>query len=165
MITKEYFDCYLGEASYNYVISANGISVTVCDFGAAVTSIRLNTALGVKDICLSFPSIEAYLKSGAYCGATVGRVANRIRRARFTLNGREYTLSANEGRNTLHGGKNGFPYRLWHAEICGDVLRLTLESADGDQGFPHNLRMTVEYEIVGNSLEIRYSAQSDGDTV
>ena len=165
MITKAYFDTYNGRESFQYTLSANGLSVTVCDFGAAITSVCLHTKLGKRDICLSYPTIDSYVKSGAFCGATVGRVANRIKNARFTLYGKEYVLSNNEGNNQLHGGLTGFAYRFWDVEICGEVLKLTLISEDGDQGYPHHLKMTVEYEIVGNGLDIRFSALSDGDTV
>jgi aldose 1-epimerase len=165
MITQEYFDTYQGKQSFQYTLSANVLQVTVCDFGAAVIAIRLNTKLGEKDICLSYPTIDSYIKSGSFSGATVGRIANRIKNARFSLNGKEYVLCNNEGNNQLHGGVTGFAYRFWEAEICGDVLKLTLTSENGDQGYPHNLKMTVEYEIIGNSLEIRFSAITDGDTV
>ena len=139
--------------------------MTVCDFGAAIFAIRLNTKLGEKDICLSYPTIETYVKSGAYCGATVGRVANRIKNARFTPNGKGYVLSNHEGANQLHGGKMGFAYRFWNAELCGETLKLTLENSDDDQGFPATLKMTVKYEIVGNGLDIRFTAIADNDTV
>ncbi len=165
MITKRYFDSYQGVDAYLYTLYGENIEVDILDFGASVYAVRMHTKLGKKDIALHFPTVEGYISSGAYCGATVGRVANRIGGASFTLNGKTHVLSANEGNNQLHGGKFGFAYRFWKAEIDGEVLRLTLESEDGDQGFPHNLTMTVEYELVHGTLEIRYSALSDGDTV
>ena len=165
MITKEYFDTYQGKQSFQYTLSANGLQVTVCDFGAAVIAIRLNTKLGEKDICLSYPTIDSYIRSGSFSGATVGRIANRIKNARISLNGKEYVLCNNEGNNQLHGGAVGFAYRFWEAEICGEVLKLTLTSENGDQGYPHEVKMTVEYEIVGNGLDIRFTAISNGDTV
>ena len=165
MITKAYYGTYLAKDAYKYTLIDNGIQVEICDFGAAILSVKLNTKLGVKDICLSYPTIESYINSGAYCGATVGRIANRIKGARFKLNGVEYKLSANENGNQLHGGKEGFAYRFWQAEICGNVLKLYLNSKNGDQGFPGELNVKVEYEIVENRLEIRYYATADSNTV
>ncbi len=165
MITKRLFGVYQDVNAYLYTLYGENIEVDILDFGASVYAVRLNTRLGKKDIALHFPTVEGYMESGAYCGATVGRVANRIGGASFLLNGKTYRLSANEGTNQLHGGKLGFAYRFWKAEMDGEVLRLTLESADSDQGFPHALTMTVEYELVRGTLEIRYSAISNGDTV
>lgn len=161
MIAKHFFDTYQGVDAYLYTLSEKNIEVDILDFGAAVYAVRLKD----RDIALHFSTIESYIESGAYCGATVGRVANRIGGARFALHGKTYLLSANEGKNQLHGGKAGFSYRFWKTEIVGNVLKCTLESEDGDQGFPHRLTMTVEYELVHGALEIRYSAVSDGDTV
>ena len=165
MITKRFFDSYNGVNAYLYTLYGENIEVDVLDFGAAVYAVRLHTKSGVMDVALHFPTIEGYVKSGAYCGATVGRIANRIGGASFSLDGKEYSLSANEGNNQLHGGKVGFSYRLWEAEIVGDVLKMTLKSEDGAQGYPNDLTMTVEYELVHGALEIRYSAISDGNTV
>ena len=93
-----------------------------------------------------------------------GRYANRIGGARFTLDGREYRLPANDGRNTLHGGPNGFAYRVWQAEPDGETLRLTLHSPDGDQGFPGALDVAVEYRLDGNALVIDYAATTNSPT-
>ena len=165
MIIKTFFDDYNGARAHLYTLSKNGLIVQICDFGAMIYSILVQTPKGEVDVCLGYPTLLSYAKSGAYCGATVGRVANRIGGANFTLNGKNYWLSANENGNAHHGGFTGFSHRLWQAEICGDVLKLSLLSPDGEQGFPANLYMTVEYEIVGSALEIRYSATADGDTL
>ena len=74
-------------------------------------------------------------------------------------------MSNDEGNNQLHGGAVDFTYRFWHTEICNEVLKFTLKSSDDDQKFPVSLKMMAEYEIIENSLEIRYSVISDGDTV
>ncbi len=165
MITKKYFGSYKNVNAYLYTLYGENIEVDILDFGAAVYAIRLHTNQGIKDVALHFPTIEEYVQSGAYCGATVGRIANRIGGARFSLHNKQYTLSANEGKNQLHGGKVGFSHRFWNAKIVGDVLKFTLQSEDGDQGFPHRLTMTAEYELIHGTLEIRYTAIADGDTV
>lgn len=165
MITKKYFDCYKNVNAYLYTLHGENIEVDVLDYGAAVYAVRLHTKQGVKDVALHFSTIEEYVQSGAYCGATVGRIANRIGDASFSLHDKKFPLSANEGKNQLHGGKVGFSHRFWKAEIIGDILKMSLQSEDGDQGFPHNLTMTVEYELIHGTLEIRYTAIADGDTV
>ncbi len=165
MITKRYFDNYQGVNAYLYTLSDENIEVDILDFGAAVHAIRLDTKLGKKDIALHHPTIESYLQSGTYAGACVGRVANRIGGASFVLNGKTYSLVANEGNNQLHGGAKGFTHRFWQAEIIGNTLKFTLKSEDGDQGYPAELIMMVEYELVHGTLEIRFSAISGGDTV
>lgn len=164
MLTKSLFDVYNGKDIYLYTLSNNQLKVGITDFGAAIQFLKVKTKAGDTDVCLGYNTIEDRLESVSYCGATIGRVANRIGNARFNLNGKEYRLSVNDGKNQNHGGR-GFSERLWQAEIVGDVLKLTIESADGDEGFPHKLNMTVEYELVENRLEIRYSATADGDTV
>jgi aldose 1-epimerase len=100
-----------------------------------------------------------------HIGAIAGRYANRIGGGRFTLDGREYRLPTNDGRNTLHGGPRGFAYLVWQAEPDGETLRLTLHSPDGDQGFPGALDAVVEYRLDGDALVIDYAATADAPTV
>lgn len=100
-------------------------------------------------------------------GAVEGRYANRIANARFELNGRRFTLDANDGAHTLHGGARGFAAQEWAYERASETsVLMSLTSPDGDQGFPGTLRVTVEYAIEeGDALRIRYAALSDADTV
>lgn len=165
MIDKIYFDNYDGQDCYLYVLHGDGIEVGITDFGAAIQYILINTKKGVKDICLGYPTISERVESGTYCGATIGRVANRIKNSHFVLGEKPYNLSANDGKNCNHGGENGFDKRLFEAEVKGDILLLKLFSEDGDQGFPGNLSLTVQFNLKGKNLEVRYSAESDEDTV
>lgn len=165
MIEKLFFDNYDGQDCYLYVLHGEGIEVGITDFGAAVQYIRLRTKKGVKDVALGYPNVEERIKSGTYCGATIGRVANRIKGAQFVLNGVKYKVLPNEGENCNHGGKEGFDRKLFKAETEGDILKLSYDSNDGEQGFPGNLAFTVEYELTGRTLEIRYFAVSDKDTL
>lgn len=165
MIEKRYFDSYGGQEVSIYILRRDGLEVGVTDFGAAVQYIKLIAPSGEKNICLGYPTIAERLASGTYCGATVGRVANRIADARFSLDGREYFLEANDGKNCNHGGKNGFDRRLFGADICGESLRMELFSPDGDQGFPANLRFCVEFALEDGGLTVSYTAQSDGATL
>lgn len=165
MITKTLFDNYNGREVYLYTIENADIKVGVLDFGATLNFIKLNTPQGEKNVILGYDCVEGYVNSKAYVGATVGRVANRIAGAAFTLNGIEYQLSANEGENCLHGGVEGFDKRFFETEVNGDTLTLSLTSPDGDMGFPGELKLKVEFTIDGRELSIRYTAISDKDTL
>lgn len=112
MITKEIFDCYNGQEVFLYTLYVDGIKVGITGFGAAVQFIRLHTKIGIKDICLGYSTIKERLESGTFCGATIGRVANRIRNSQFSINVIKYYLPSNEGKNCNHGG-NGFHTRLF----------------------------------------------------
>ncbi|XP_076646195.1 galactose mutarotase isoform X1 [Halictus rubicundus] len=115
-----------------------GQEVDIITYGATITSIRTPDKQGnIADIVLGFDNIEGYLSSSnPYFGATVGRVANRIGKAQFTLNGKTYHLPKNVGENTLHGGFKGWSKKVWNATIHNNTLVLSLLSEDGDEGFP-----------------------------
>ena len=114
------------------------------------------------DIVLGFDNLDAYLAGHPYFGATVGRVANRIGGAKFTLDGKEYLLAPNDGPNTLHGGIVGFDKVVWKATplrtAAGPAVRFEYLSRDGEEGFPGNLRVRVTYTLTNdNALRIDYS--------
>lgn len=93
-----------------------GASVSVLDFGAHIVAIRVPDRDGnLADVALGYDTLEEYDQKPNYLGATVGRYGNRIGGARFTLNGQEYTLFQNDGRNNLHGGREGFDKKWWHS--------------------------------------------------
>ena len=165
MITKKLFDNYDGREVHIYELSNGKLKVGVTDFGGAIQYLKVITLNGERDVCLGFDNVKDYLKSGIYCGATIGRVANRIGNSKFTLNGKEYMLSENDNGNSLHGGELGFDKLFFNAEIKGDILELSLMSPDGDMGYPGNLRFKAEFELKDSGLEMRYTAQSDKDTL
>jgi aldose 1-epimerase len=122
-----------------------------------------------SDVLLGFSSFAPYASAHPYFGATVGRFANRIGSARFSLSGKEYTLWANNGPNHLHGGRIGFNRKLWSAEagsVAGmDSIRFSLESPDGDEGYPGMLKAAVTVSLSGDGeLTLRYEADSDRPT-
>lgn len=164
MITKTYFDTFCGEPVWLYTLKNQKIQVGVLNFGAVVNFIRLETSNGVKNICVGYNSVRGYLASPSYCGATVGRVANRIAGAQFSLNGKTYALSANEGGNCLHGGGEGFDKKMFKGEIVGETLALSLVSPDGDMGFPGRLDFRAEFTLEGDELSVVYRGESDKDT-
>lgn len=145
-------------------LESEGISAEISDFGAAVTRLRVGEGT-LRDVALGFDDVNEYIASGSYCGATIGRVANRIGGARFSLGGREYKLPANDGDNCNHGGTEGFDRKFFSADCRGDIIELTYKSADGEMGFPGNLMLTVRYKISPRRLDITYTAVCDKDTL
>ncbi|MCD8293919.1 MAG: galactose mutarotase [Clostridia bacterium] len=165
-IQKELYDTYKGREVHLYTLSNDFLSVGIMDFGASVQYIKLLTPDGGKDICEGFRSVEEYVSCGMYCGATVGRTANRIRGARFSLDGTEYRLSKNQGENHHHGGTEGFDKKFYSVSCSEDgKLSMSLVSPDGDEGYPGELRMSVQFSLEGRSLKILYTGISSKDTL
>lgn len=151
--------------------NAGGMQVQTISYGAAITSIKAADRNGVfGDVALGFDSLDGYLSNPHYLGVVVGRYANRIANARFTLDGREYALAANLGRNSIHGGVKGFDKAVWSAEpferADGVGVVYTHTSPDGDEGFPGALAVRVTYTLnEANELTIDYHATTDKPTV
>lgn len=147
--------------------NTSGAYVEVLDFGCRLVKIVVPNREGkMTDVCLGFDTIEDYVKDNASLGAVVGRVANRIKDGRFTLNGKEYQLAINNGSNHLHGGLLGYGSKLWDAKVQDNKLVLTMNSADGEEGYPGNLILTVTYTwSEDNELSILYEASTDADTL
>ncbi|HEX8352371.1 MAG TPA: aldose epimerase family protein [Pyrinomonadaceae bacterium] len=143
----------------------------ITNYGGALVSLKVPDRAGrFADVVLGFDGMEGYLAGNFYLGAVVGRYANRIANGRFTLNGVEYKLAANNGPNHLHGGVRGFDKVLWAARPLrvrnGSALELTYVSPDGEEGYPGTLRVRVVYTLTdANELRIDYSATTDKDTV
>ena len=157
MVTKKKFGDY-----ELYTISGGKLSVSISTLGATMTEISF---LG-KNMLLGYDTPEEYTPGRFSLNITVGRYANRIGGAKFTLNGKEYQLVPNERGNLLHGGPNSNGKRVWDAEIIGESVRFSIFSPDGDNGFPGNLTQTVTFSIEkGNTLQVLFGAQCDADTV
>jgi len=133
-----------------------GLSIQVMDHGATWVSCALPLADGMRrELLLGCDSLASYRRQTSYLGATIGRYANRIGGARFRLDGRDVAVSANEGRNQLHGGPDGFDKRVWTlVSQAPQELVLGLASADGDQGYPGHLEATVRYQL-GDDFSVR----------
>jgi len=146
----------------------NGVEAAITNYGGTVVSLKVADRNGkFEDVVLGYDNLDGYATGKAYIGATVGRYANRIAHATFTLDGTTYTLAKNDGDNHLHGG---FNKRVWTAKdvssIAGQALELTYLSKDGEEGFPGNLPVKVVYTLTDqNELKIDYSATTDKDTV
>lgn len=151
--------------------NGRGMIVEITNLGGVVVELRAPDRHGrFEDVTLGYEDPSDYLRTGPYFGALVGRYANRIERARFELNGKVYELATNDGGHHLHGGLVGFDKAIWNAEIVeeagGEALRLTYASADGEEGYPGELRVTVHYRLTeDNALVIDYEAVSDKDTI
>jgi aldose 1-epimerase len=161
-----------GSAVERYrLVNGSGMEVAFLTYGGTVTSIRTPDREGrLGEVTLGFAGLEDYARPGPYFGALIGRCANRIGGARFTLDGREHRLAANRGRNALHGGEEGFDKRLWGAAEVGSpdglAVALAYRSADGEEGYPGNLDVTVTYTLTGDgAFRIDYVAMTDAPTV
>nr|WP_238346057.1 aldose epimerase family protein [Luteimonas saliphila] len=143
----------------------DGISVEVLDLGGILARLVVHGEGGRVDAVLRLPDARAYFADPAYLGILVGRYGNRIGGARFTLDGCEHVLSANEGRNHLHGGHLGFGRRLWQVQShARDVLVLRLRSPDGEEGYPGNLDVVATYRVRDDGLALLFEARSDAAT-
>ncbi len=161
-----------GQDVEEYILTnANGMEVRIITYGGIITSIRVPDRNGeVANVTLGFDNLEDYQTQNPYFGNITGRYANRIASARFTLDGAEYTLAANNGPNSLHGGDVGFDKRVWTAtEVQGSGavgVELTYLSPDGEEGYPGNLEVKVIYTLTDdNEIRMEYIATTDAPTV
>lgn len=147
--------------------NASGAYVTLTNYGCRIVSLCVpdqNNTL--TDVVLGFDTLEDYMQDDASLGAVVGRYANRIAGASFSLNGQTYPLAVNNGPNHLHGGPTGFANRLWDASFDETSVTFSRISADGEEGYPGTLTLHVTYTFSDeNELVIKYQAVSDADTI
>ncbi|HEV3203163.1 MAG TPA: aldose epimerase family protein [Gemmataceae bacterium] len=150
--------------------NGTGVRAKIITYGGIITELLVPDRDGkLGDVVLGFDDLKGYLAGHPYFGAIVGRVANRIAKGRFTLDGKEYALATNNGPNALHGGNKGFDKVVWRAEprevADGVNLTLTYVSPDGEEGYPGKLTATVVYTLTNqNELKIDYSATTDKAT-
>lgn len=150
--------------------AAQGLTVSITNYGGIITSIKLPDKDGqIEEICAGFPNLEGYLQSHPFFGTLVGRYANRIANGHFTLDGIEYKLPVNNNPNHLHGGEKGFHTKLWDAELTQTdswaALKLTYTSPHLEEGYPGNLLVTVTYTIHDdNVMDMWFFAKTDAPT-
>lgn len=147
--------------------SGEGIAVRLISYGASIQSVMAPDCRGAMvEVAYGHDDLQAYLIHPQFAGSTVGRVANRIAGGRFSLDGKDYRLTVNDGANTLHGGLNGFDKANWRVLHAGEhSVTFAHTSEDGDQGFPGQLETTATYRLAGNRLSVEYSARTDAPTV
>ncbi|MBX3253451.1 MAG: galactose mutarotase [Chitinophagaceae bacterium] len=169
-MTAEKWGMVDGKEVYQYsLFNTNGTVVKIINYGGAITGIWTPDKKGTPgNVVLAFDSLPGYLQGGNPCfGCLVGRFANRIANAAFTLDGKQYKLAPNNNGNTLHGGIKGFDKVVWDATPLPEQnsLQLKYVSKDGEEGFPGELSVTVIYTLTGdNALQIRYDAVTDAPT-
>lgn len=157
-----------GEEVYLYTFRNNhGVEVSITNYGGAITSILAPDRNGVfGDVVLGYDTLDDYVRNPRYLGALIGRFANRIDRGRFSLDGVQYQLAQNNGENHLHGGPKGFDKRVWNASETPAGLHLEYFSQDGEENYPGNLNVAVDYSLSDeNELRIEYQATTDKDTI
>lgn len=162
--TKPFGKATTGETVTAYsMTNGSGMCVTVLDYGGTVQSIVVPDRNGDPvDVALGYDDLNGYKKGSCWFGALVGRYANRIGNAAFTLNGKTYALPKNDGENHLHGV---FSHRVLSAEVTNGGLLLSLVSPDGEEGFPGSLAVTALYALSeDNTLRLEYRAVTDADT-
>jgi len=154
-----------------YTLKDEKLQVQVITYGGFVVSVKTPDRAGkLDDVVLGFDDAAGYYennhsdKSSSF-GPIIGRYANRIAHATFTLDGNTYHLPKNNGDNSLHGGPNGFSDQMWEGKEIKDGIELHYVSKDGEAGYPGNLSVTVRYTLRGGELRIEYSATTDKPTV
>lgn len=142
-------------------------SCCILTYGGAVRALTVPGQDGPVDVVLGFDSLEGYRQQDKFLGALVGRYANRIGGARFTLEGKDYALAKNDGGvNHLHGGTVGFDKKVWGVEqLTENTVTLSLVSPDGEENYPGTLCVKVTYTLKDAALTIDYRAETDKTTV
>jgi aldose 1-epimerase len=168
-ISKSLFGEFEGKEVYKFVLTnTKGNSVSIINYGATIISWQVKDNKNVnRDIVAGFNGLEDYLTNDVYLGCIVGRYANRIANGKFTINGTEYHLISNNGINHLHGGTKGFDKVIWDTALVESAkpkLTLSYSSKDGEEGYPGNLSVKVEYSYTDDELQIEYFARTDKAT-
>ncbi len=160
-----------GKAVHLYtLVNRRGAVARIATYGALLTELHVPDRSGkLGDVVLGFDNLQQYVAGHPYFGATVGRVANRIAKGRFSLGGQTYELAVNNPPNHLHGGNRGFDKRVWTAAPVsskeGPSVRFTYRSPDGEEGYPGNLDVSVVYTLThDNALKLKYDARTDRAT-
>ncbi len=162
-----------GETVYCYTISnEQGVSASFTDLGAVWLTMVVPDREGkMEDVVLGYDTVENIMTQPGHPGEPVGRNANRIGGGRFTLNGKTYELEINNaGKNNLHSGPDYYRNRLWETVVMetdlGTRVEFTLNSPDGDQGYPGNAEIMVAYTLTpDNCLQLDYHMVADADTI
>ncbi|MDB5119476.1 MAG: galactose mutarotase [Sphingobacteriales bacterium] len=167
-ISSKLWGKYKGEDIYLFKMeNSNGAFVELTNYGATVVSIVVpdkNNKLG--NVVLGFPTLQGYLDDQCYLGSTIGRFANRIAKARFSLDGIEYQLEPNDNDNSNHSASAGFNSKVFDFSVDEEKVSFSMLSKDGEGGYPGNLQFSVHYKWTDdNKLLINYTAETDQKTV
>lgn len=148
-----------------FVLQSDSVRVEILSLGCIIAALETrDRAKQFADIVLGFDTLEGYTRKHPFFGAVVGRVANRIAKGKFTMDGKEYQLFLNNGPNSLHGGARGFDKVLWSPQILPNGVCFYRLSPDGEEGYPGELKVWVTYTLNGSELAINYRAQTSKKT-
>ncbi|HMG09055.1 MAG TPA: aldose epimerase family protein [Mucilaginibacter sp.] len=159
---------YAGQPVFLFKMkNGSGAYVELTNYGATLVAAIVPDVHGVYgNAVLGYTSLQAYVDDNCYLGATIGRYANRIAGAKFKIDDITYRLENNDGKNTNHGGHNGFNSKVFKYTITADGLSFSIQSKNGDGGYPGDLDLTVNYRWTDlNELIISYHAVADKKTV
>ncbi|XP_078412791.1 galactose mutarotase [Cetorhinus maximus] len=154
-----------GRLVRRYTLRSDSVTLRVLTLGGIVTSLETKDRDGqVADIVLGFDNLQGYINKHPYFGAVIGRFANRIAEGKFSIDGKEYQLPINNGPNSIHGGLKGFDKVLWTPKVLSNGVEFSMTSADGEEGYPGELKVWVTYILDGAVLAINYKAQTTKTT-
>lgn len=159
-----------GSAQRIRLANAAGMSVELTNYGATILSVKVPSKGGpAEEVTLCHTNLEDLQKHSPYYGCTVGRVANRTAKGRFSVDGKEYSLAVNNGPNSLHGGVKGFDKQLWAPRVyvtpSAAGVEFSFTSADGEEGFPGELQVKADYRLTdANELVMEFTATTDKAT-
>ena len=158
-----------GKKTDLYILrNKNNMEVCITNFGGRIVSVMVPDKDGqMRDVVLGFDSIQDYISKPSDFGASIGRYANRINQGKYTLDGVEYQLPRNNYGHCLHGGPQGFQYRVYDAvQLNPQELQLTYVAKDGEEGFPGNITCKVLMKLTDdNAIDIQYEAETDKPTI
>ena len=166
VVRKLFGICRNGEEVESLTLRCGNMEAEILTYGGIVRTLRVPDKHGnCIDVVLGYSCMDGYINNDGYVGALVGRYANRIKNAHCVIDGKTIPLLPNESNNQLHGGPDGFSFRVFSAEIVGDsAIRLTYTAADGEEGYPGKLTVSATYTLTEHSLILRYEAESDKPT-
>lgn len=171
-IWKQHFGRLADETDVDLIIMQNADSkIKFSSYGASIVSLKVpDKKNNPEEITLGFENLRQYERNHGYYGAVVGRYGNRIANGKFTLNGKEYVLAVNEGKNHLHGGVRGFDRVVWKIDGISEGndphVIFSYLSRDGEEGYPGNLSVKVLYSFNDNhELKIKYVVNTDKTTI
>jgi len=167
MVAVKPFGTFEGKDVTQFTLtSATGVEVDIINWGVVVRDWRVPVGGRLRSVVLGFETFDDYPAHSPHFGAVAGRVANRIAGASFELGGKTYTVPANEGRNSLHGGPEGLGRQVWEAQAddATNAVVFSLTSPDGAAGYPGTLKLKATYRLDGNKLRLEFGAVTDRPT-
>ncbi|MCM1377959.1 MAG: galactose mutarotase [Clostridium sp.] len=156
-----------GDIALYRIENASGAAVTLSALGAGIIGVQVPDRYGrLENVALAYADAVAYMADGPCMGKCPGRYANRIALGKFSLDGQDFKLAVNNGPNALHGGPTGFQNRIWQSQIIPSGVRFSYLSKDGEEGYPGNLTVIVDYSWNDNNeLTLNFKATTDKPTV